>query len=129
MNIIDRITAEQLKAADEIPKFGPGDTIRVHQQIREGTKERIQIFEGVCICRSSGGINESFTVRKISYDVGVEKIFPLHSPLVKKIEVKQRGQVRRARLYYLRNRRGKAARIAEAQFNTGAKKEAAADKA
>ena len=109
MGIIEKINAEQLKS--KIPAFRPGDTVRVHQVIQEGGKERVQIFEGVVIRRNRGGINESFTVRKVSYNVGVERIFPLHSPRVAKIEVQQQGTVRRARLYYLRELRGKAARI------------------
>lgn len=114
MGIIEKINAEQLKSG--IPDFRPGDTLRVHQLIQEGGKERIQIFEGVCICRDGGGIDESFTVRKVSYNVGVERIYPLHSPRVSKIEVKQRGKVRRARLYYLRELSGKAARIQQARY-------------
>ena len=111
MSIIKKINQEQLKT--EVTSFNPGDTIRVHQLIKEGDKERIQIFEGVCIGRSGGGTRETFTVRKVSYNVGVERIYHLHSPRVKEIEVKQRGHVRRAKLYYLRNLSGKAARIAE----------------
>ncbi|MCB0343525.1 MAG: 50S ribosomal protein L19 [Bdellovibrionales bacterium] len=122
MNLIQQINAEQLK--DNIPEFAPGDTIRVHQLIQEGSKERVQVFEGVVIRRNGGGIDENFTVRKVSYNVGVERIFQLHSPRVSKIEVKQRGRVRRARLYYLRERSGKAARIKEARW-TGEKGKAA----
>ena len=118
MNIIHKINQEQLKQAQQIPNFKSGDTVRIHQLIKEGDKERIQIFEGVVIRRSGGGIDESFTVRKMSYNVGVERIYNLHSPRVKKIEVKQRGHVRRAKLYYLRDLRGKAARIKE-QVYTG----------
>ncbi|MCB0358205.1 MAG: 50S ribosomal protein L19 [Bdellovibrionales bacterium] len=114
MNTIERINAEQLK--NEIPEFAPGDTVRVHQIIQEGSKERVQVFEGVVIRRNGGGIHEMVTVRKVSYNVGVERMFPLHSPRVQKIEVKQRGRVRRARLYYLRERSGKAARIKEARY-------------
>lgn len=113
MNVVEQINAEQLKK--EFPDFGPGDTVRVHQVIQEGGKERIQVFEGVVLRRSGSGITESVTVRKVSYDVGVERIFPLHSPRLNKIEVKQRGRVRRARLYYLRERSGKAAKIREAK--------------
>jgi large subunit ribosomal protein L19 len=109
--IIEKINAEQIKS--EHPSFGPGDTVRVHQLIKEGDKERIQIFEGVVIRVNGGGISRSATVRKISYNVGVERIFPLNSPRIAKIEVKQRGKVRRSRLYYLRELRGKAARIKE----------------
>lgn len=117
MNVIQKIESEQFK--DAIPAFAPGDTIRVHQVIQEGTKERIQIFEGVVIRRDGGGIGESFTVRKTSYNVGVERCYPLHSPRISKIEVKQRGKVRRARLYYLRDLSGKAARIQEARYTGG----------
>lgn len=115
MNIIEKLNSEQLKP--NTPKFGPGDTIRVHQLIQEGNKERVQVFEGVVLRRNGGGIDETFTVRKVSYNVGVERIFPLHSPRISKIEVKQRGRVRRARLYYLRELSGKAARIQQARFN------------
>ncbi|NQY90563.1 MAG: 50S ribosomal protein L19 [Deltaproteobacteria bacterium] len=108
MNIIDQIEAEQLR---ELPAFRPGDTLRVHARIVEGDKERIQVFEGVCIRRSRGGSGASFTVRKTSYGVGVERTFPLHSPRIDKVEIKARGIVRRSRLYYLRDRTGKAARI------------------
>jgi large subunit ribosomal protein L19 len=97
----------------DIPDFRPGDTVRVHARIREGEKERIQVFEGVVIRRRKGGTGATFTVRKVSYGIGVEKVFPLHSPLIDKVEVVTRGRVRRARLYYLRNLRGKAARIKE----------------
>ena len=114
MNIIEMLTAEQLKT--DLPEFGTGDTIRVHQLIQEGGKERVQIFEGVVIRRNGGGAGETITVRKVSYNVGVERMFPIHSPRVKKIEVKQRGRVRRARLYYLRDLRGKAARIQHARY-------------
>jgi len=115
-NKIDKINKEQLKG--EITKFAPGDTVRVHTLIKEGDKERIQIFEGVVIRKCGGGISEAVTVRKISYNIGVERIFPLHSPRVAKIEVKQRGKVRRSKLYYLRDLRGKAARIQELRKNT-----------
>jgi large subunit ribosomal protein L19 len=114
MDIINHIDQEQLKK--DRPDFRAGDTVRVHQLIKEGEKERVQVFEGVVIRRDGGGINETVTVRKISYNVGVERIFPLHSPRIEKIEVKQRGRVRRSRLYYLRDRRGKAARIQEMRF-------------
>ena len=97
----------------DLPDFRPGDTVRVHVRIKEGDKQRIQIYEGVVIRRRRGGLHSTFTVRKMSYGVGVERIFPLHSPLVAKIEVKARGKVRRSRLFYLRERRGKAARIRE----------------
>lgn len=114
MNIIDKINAENLKT--DIPDFRTGDTVKVHQLIQEGAKERIQMFEGVVIARHGGGINETFTVRKISYGVGVEKIYPVHSPRIAKIEVKQSGRVRRAKLYYLRDLKGKAAKIKEALY-------------
>ena len=97
----------------DIPEFGPGDTVRVHLRVREGDKERIQVFQGTVIARSGAGVHETFTVRKISYGVGVERIFPVHSPLIQKIEVVTRGRVRRAKLYYLRGRQGKAAKVAE----------------
>lgn len=122
MNTLEKISAEQLRSdAAEVPAFRAGDTIRVHQLIREGTKERIQIFEGVCIARNGGGVAESFTVRKVSHGVGVERIYPLNSPRVKKIEVKQRGRVRRSRLFYLRDLSGKAARIQQARYVPEAK--------
>lgn len=105
------ITEEQFKS--DVPAFRAGDTVRVHVKVVEGTRERIQIFEGVVIKRKGGGIGETFTVRKISYGVGVERAFPLHSPRVAQIEVVRYGKVRRAKLYYLRNLRGKAARIKE----------------
>ena len=126
MNIIQKINSTQIKT--EVPKFAPGDTVRVHQVIQEGNKERIQIFEGVVLRRNGGGITENFTVRKVSYNVGVERIFPLHSPRVSKIEVKQRGRVRRARLYYLRERSGKAARIQQATYIAPKKEEIEAAK-
>jgi large subunit ribosomal protein L19 len=98
---------------DDLPEFQPGDTIRVNVRVREGEKERLQAFEGVCIARKHGGVSETFTVRKISSGVGVERIFPLHSPMIDSIKVVRQGQVRRAKLYYLRALRGKAARIKE----------------
>ena len=110
-NIITEITKEQLRT--DLPAFRPGDTVKVHVKVVEGTRERIQLFEGVVIKRRGGGISETFTVRKISYGVGVERTFPVHSPRVDKIEVTRRGKVRRAKLYYLRDLRGKAARIKE----------------
>jgi large subunit ribosomal protein L19 len=109
VNAIDRIEAEQ--AGTELPPFRAGDTLRVHAKIVEGDKERIQIFEGVCIRRSSGGNRGTFTVRKTSYGVGVERTFPICSPRIDKVEIKSRGLVRRSRLYYLRELTGKAARI------------------
>ena len=101
---------------DDIPAFGPGDTVRVHVKVTEGSRERIQVFEGVVIARKHGGVNETFTVRKISSGIGVERIFPLHCPSIDRIEVKRFGDVRRAKLYYLRKRSGKAARIKEKRF-------------
>ncbi|GGN49645.1 MULTISPECIES: 50S ribosomal protein L19 [Oceanobacillus] len=109
--LIAEITKDQLRT--DRPEFRPGDTVKVHVKVVEGTRERIQIFEGVVIKRQNGGISETFTVRKISYGVGVERTFPVHSPRVDKIEVTRKGTVRRAKLYYLRNLRGKAARIKE----------------
>lgn len=109
--LIQDITKEQLRT--DIPSFRPGDTLRVHVKVVEGNRERIQVFEGVVIKRRGGGISETFTVRKISYGVGVERTFPVHTPKIAKIEVMRRGKVRRAKLYYLRNLRGKAARIKE----------------
>lgn len=110
-NIIEEITKEQLRT--DLPDFRPGDTVRVHVKVVEGTRERIQIFEGVVIKRRGGGISETFTVRKVSYGVGVERTFPLHTPKIAKLEVIRHGKVRRAKLYYLRNLRGKKARIRE----------------
>jgi large subunit ribosomal protein L19 len=104
---------EKAKAAAAIPEFAPGDTVRVDVKVIEGTRERIQAFEGVCIARKNAGFNSSFTVRKISYGEGVERVFPLYSPRIAGIELLRRGDVRRAKLYYLRSRRGKSARIAE----------------
>lgn len=111
MNVIDAIEREQLKS--DIPPFRPGDTLRVHVRVIEGEKERVQAFEGVCIGMKGGGNRATFTVRKVSYGVGVERIFPLHSPRIDRIDVVSRGVVRRAKLYYLRNLSGKAARIRE----------------
>ncbi|KYG89485.1 50S ribosomal protein L19 [Metasolibacillus sp. FSL H7-0170] len=110
-NIIAEITKEQLRS--DLPSFRPGDTVKVHVKVVEGTRERIQLFEGVVIKRRGGGISETFTVRKISYGVGVERTFPVHTPKIAKLEVARRGKVRRAKLYYLRELRGKAARIKE----------------
>ncbi|MCG7338652.1 50S ribosomal protein L19 [Staphylococcus sp. ACRSN] len=109
--LIEAVTQSQLRT--DLPSFRPGDTLRVHVRIIEGTRERIQVFEGVVIKRRGGGISETFTVRKISSGVGVERTFPLHTPKIETIEVKRRGKVRRAKLYYLRELRGKAARIKE----------------
>ena len=111
MNILDKVDAAQLR--DDIPKFRPGDTVNVHVKVIEGDKSRIQVFKGVVIRRQNGGIRETFTVRKISFGIGVERTFPVHSPNIDKIEVVSRGKVRRAKLYYLRNLRGKAAKIKE----------------
>ena len=116
MNILDNIGQAQMNAVTEqreIPEFGPGDTLKINVKVVEGSRERVQAFEGVCIGRSNRGINSSFTVRKISYGEGVERVFPLYSPKIQAIEVMRRGDVRRAKLYYLRGRTGKAARIAE----------------
>jgi len=110
-NIIDEINAEQLNK--DIPKFSPGDTIVVNVKVREGDRERLQAFEGVCIAIRNRGLNSAFTVRKISHGTGVERVFQTHSPLIDSITVKRRGNVRRAKLYYLRDREGKAARIKE----------------
>ncbi|MFC4404600.1 50S ribosomal protein L19 [Gracilibacillus xinjiangensis] len=109
--LIEEITKDQLRT--DLPEFRPGDTVKVHVKVVEGNRERIQVFEGVVIKRQNGGISETFTVRKISYGVGVERTFPVHSPRLAKIEISRRGKVRRAKLYYLRNLRGKAARIKE----------------
>jgi len=111
MHIIDELEREQMR--DDRPEFGPGDTVRVHVRVIEGGKERIQVFEGTVIGRKDGGLRSSFTVRKISNGVGVERVFPLHSPKIAKIEVTRRGDVRRAKLYYLRGKVGKATRIKE----------------
>ena len=118
MNILQTLAAEEKARLIEkraIPDFQPGDTLRVMVKIKEGERERIQAFEGVCIARAGGGVNENFTVRKISFGEGVERVFPILSPNIDAIEVKRRGVVRRAKLYYLRDRRGKSARIAEKQ--------------
>ncbi|WP_138381001.1 50S ribosomal protein L19 [Luteithermobacter gelatinilyticus] len=116
MNIIEKFEKEQIEKLTQgktIPEFAPGDTVRVNVKVVEGTRERIQAYEGVCIARSNRGLNSSFTVRKISYGEGVERVFPLYSPNVDSIELVRRGRVRRAKLYYLRELRGKKARIAE----------------
>src|ERR1700739_4603314 len=118
MNLLKQIENEQvakLTAGKEIPDFQPGDTVVVNVKIVEGERSRIQAYEGVCIGRSGAGLNENFTVRKISYGEGVERVFPLYSPMIDSIKVVRRGKVRRAKLYYLRGRRGKAARISERQ--------------
>ena len=119
-NIIAELEKEEtdrLLAGKKIPEFGPGDTVRVNVRIKEGERERVQAYEGVCIARQGHGIDETFTVRKISFGEGVERLFPVLSPMIDSIEVKRRGAVRRAKLYYLRDRRGKSARIAERQVS------------
>ena len=116
MNILQQLEAEQIQAlaaARAVPEFGPGDTLRVNVKVSEGGRERVQAYEGVCIARSNRGVNSNFTVRKISYGEGVERIFPLYSPRIESIIVVRRGDVRRAKLYYLRERSGKSARIKE----------------
>ncbi|ETR77656.1 50S ribosomal protein L19 [Afipia sp. P52-10] len=118
MNLIQTLEKEQvekLSAGKEIPSFGPGDTVIVNVKVKEGERTRVQAYEGVCIGRSGGGLNESFTVRKISYGEGVERVFPIYSPMIDSIKVVRKGKVRRAKLYYLRGRRGKSARIVEKQ--------------
>jgi len=135
MNLLQKIEQQQLEkfaAIAKIPEFDPGDTVRVNVKVVEGTRERIQAYEGVCIARRNAGINSSFTVRKISYGEGVERVFPLYSPRLDSIELVRRGTVRRSKLYYLRNLRGKAARITErsdyeAAGPSPADKKAAAD--
>ena len=117
MNIIEQLEKEQMAevaAKREIPEFSVGDTVRVNVRVTEGTRTRVQAYEGVCIARTGGGLNESFTVRKISYGEGVERVFPIYSPMIDSLDVVRRGKVRRAKLYYLRDRRGKSARIVEA---------------
>ena len=124
MNILDHIGQKQIDAAvaeRAIPEFGPGDTLKINVKVVEGSRERVQAFEGVCIARTNRGISSSFTVRKISYGEGVERVFPLYSPRIQNIEVMRRGAVRRAKLYYLRGRTGKAARIAEKTVRPSAK--------
>ena len=120
-------TPEQLKA--EIPAFGPGDTVRVHAKVVEGNRERIQVFEGVVIARKHGSHRQTFTVRKVSYGVGVERIFPVHSPIVTKIDVVRQGKVRRAKLYYLREKKGKFSRVEDREFVGESKAQAAASRA
>jgi large subunit ribosomal protein L19 len=132
MNIIQTLEAEQvakLAAVRAIPDFAPGDTVIVNVKVTEGERSRVQAYEGVCIARSGGGLQESFTVRKISYGEGVERVFPVHSPVIDSIKVVRRGKVRRAKLYYLRDRRGKSARIAERTDNSAKTAEAAKPKA
>ncbi|MBB6260851.1 large subunit ribosomal protein L19 [Paenochrobactrum gallinarii] len=128
MDIISQLNAEQVAKIEEkrkLPDFQPGDTVRVMVRVTEGTRTRVQAYEGVCIARAGAGLNENFTVRKISYGEGVERVFPVYSPLVEGVEVVRRGKVRRAKLYYLRGLTGKAARIAEKKDNrTKAEREA-----
>ncbi len=114
MNIIETLENEQMRA--DIPDFKPGDTIRVHARIKEGEKERIQVFQGFVLRKRKGKTGATFTVRKVSYGIGVERVFPLHSPNIDKVELVSRGRVRRGRIYYMRNLRGKAARIREKRF-------------
>ena len=124
MNLIQQLEQEEavrVLGDKKIPEFSPGDTLTVNVWIREGDRQRVQRFEGVCIARSGGGLNENFTVRKISFGEGVERVWPVHSPLIESIEVKRKGKVRRAKLYYLRDRRGKSARIAEKTSGWAAK--------
>ena len=114
MNIIEQLEREQIaRLGKQVPDFQPGDTVQVNVKVVEGERTRVQAYEGVCIARSGGGLNESFTVRKISYGEGVERVFPLHSPMIDSVKVVRRGKVRRAKLYYLRQRSGKSARIRE----------------
>src|SRR3954447_17071791 len=116
MNTLDALDADSLR--DDIPEFRPGDTVKVHVRVVEGSRERIQVFQGVVIRRQGGGIRETFTVRKVSFGLGVERTFPVHTPIIAKIEVVTRGEVRRAKLYYLRELRGKAAKIKEKRETT-----------
>jgi len=138
MDIIRQLEAEQaakIEAKRKLPEFQPGDTVRVQVRVTEGTRTRVQAYEGVCIARAGSGFQESFTVRKISYGEGVERVFPVYSPLVEAVEVVRRGKVRRAKLYYLRDRRGKSARISEntgvraRKLNDGEREALAAEKA
>jgi len=115
MDTLQQLQREMIRL--DLPHFAPGDTVKVHVKIKEGEKERIQVFQGVVIGRRNGRANSTFTVRKVSYGVGVERVFPLHSPIIDKIEVVSKGKVRRAKIYYLRNLRGKAARIKERRVN------------
>jgi large subunit ribosomal protein L19 len=121
MKILDAVDAASLKS--DIPDFRSGDTLKVHVKVVEGNKTRVQVFQGVVIARSGSGVNETFTVRKVSYGVGVERVFPVHTPIIEKIELVSRGDVRRAKLYYLRNLRGKAAKIREKRDAVPAKAE------
>ncbi len=122
MNIIEQLDQEQMETLTNgktIPDFAPGDTLQVNVKVVEGTRERVQAYEGVCIARNGGGLNESYTVRKISFGEGVERVFPMYSPNVELIEIVRKGKVRRAKLYYLRDRRGKSARITERTTGRG----------
>ena len=128
MNIIETLEAEQaakFAQTSKVPAFQPGDTVVVNVKVKEGERTRVQAYEGVCIARSGGGLNESFTVRKISYGEGVERVFPIYSPNIDSVKVLRRGKVRRAKLYYLRDRRGKSARIAERSEGPSEKKDGA----
>jgi large subunit ribosomal protein L19 len=128
MNIIEALDKEQIaRLGKTIPDFQPGDTLQVNVKVVEGERSRVQAYEGVCIARSGGGLQESFTVRKISYGEGVERVFPLYSPMLDSIKVVRKGKVRRAKLYYLRDRRGKSARIAERQDKVTGDKSSAAE--
>ena len=132
MDIIAEIEAEHAKklmGTRKVPVFGPGDTVVVNVKVKEGGRTRVQAYEGVCIARDGGGLNESFTVRKISYGEGVERVFPIYSPMIDSIKIVRRGKVRRAKLYYLRDRRGKSARIAEKAETAEAKATRVAAKA
>ena len=132
MNIIEQLEAEQAKKladARPIPEFRPGDTVIVNVKVKEGERSRVQAYQGVCIARNGAGLSENFTVRKISYGEGVERVFPIYSPIIDSIEVVRKGKVRRAKLYYLRDRRGKSARIAERIDNSAKGKAARAAKA
>ena len=129
MNLLQQLEQEQIQKVlgdKAIPEFSPGDTLRVNVKVVEGTRERVQAYEGVCIARKNAGVNSSFTVRKISYGEGVERVFPLYSPRIDSIELVRKGDVRRAKLYYLRERRGKSARIAERTTGRGMNEKAAA---
>ncbi len=124
MNIIEELEKEEIaRLGKKVPEFAPGDTLKVNVRVKEGDRERVQAYEGVCIGRAGAGLNENFTVRKISFGEGVERVFPVHSPLLHSVEVVRRGKVRRAKLYYLRDRRGKSARITE-KTETAAKEDA-----
>ena len=132
MNILQQIEHDQmaeLAAKRAVPDFSTGDTLRVHVKVAEGDRARTQAYEGVCVARKNAGVNSNFTVRKISFGEGVERVFPLYAPVLEKIEVVRRGRVRRAKLYYLRDRRGRAARIAEEQMGPAAAAEAPAETA